>query len=86
MGTFGNFGRNVLRVPGQINVDTSLSRIFAVTEHFQLEARAEAFNAIKHANFKLPNFSTAQITDINAITASTFGLTAQTIHASCNLR
>jgi hypothetical protein len=72
-GTFGNLGRNVLRVPGQINMDASLSRIFALTEHFKLEARAEAFNAINHTNFKVPKTTTVQITDINAITASTFG-------------
>jgi hypothetical protein len=72
-GTFGNLGRNVLRVPGQINVDTSLSRIFAFTERIKLEARAEAFNTINHTNFKTPKTSTVQITDINAITASTFG-------------
>ena len=72
-GTFGNLGRNVLRAPGQINFDASLSRIFALTERFRLEARAEGFNAINHTNFKVPKTSTVQITDINAITASTFG-------------
>lgn len=73
LGTFGNLGRNVLRVPGQFNMDVSLSRIFAITERFRLEARVEAFNAINHTNFKVPKTSTVQITDINAITASTFG-------------
>jgi hypothetical protein len=72
-GTFGNIGRNVLRVPGTINFDASLSRIFAITERFKLEARAEAFNAINHTNFKVPKTTTVQITDINAITATTFG-------------
>ena len=73
LGTFGNLGRNVLRVPSQINVDTSLSRIFPITERFRLEARADAFNAINHTNFKVPKTSTVGITDINAVTASTFG-------------
>jgi hypothetical protein len=72
-GTFGNLGRNVLRVPGQINMDTSLSRIFAFNERIKLEVRAEAFNTINHTNFRVPKTSTVQITDINAITASTFG-------------
>jgi hypothetical protein len=72
-GTFGNLGRNVLRAPGQINFDASLSRLFALTERFKLEARAEAFNAINHTNFKVPSTTTVQITPIDAITASTFG-------------
>jgi hypothetical protein len=73
LGTFGNLGRDVIRVPGQVNFDASLSRIFAVTERFRLEMRAEAFNVINHTNFQVPKTSTVGITNIDAVTASTFG-------------
>ena len=49
-GTYGNLGRDVFRLPGQLQFDVSLSRIFAVHESFKLEVRAEAFNIINHTN------------------------------------
>ncbi|MBV9081837.1 MAG: TonB-dependent receptor, partial [Acidobacteriaceae bacterium] len=72
-GTFGNLGRDVLRGPGQVNVDLALSRIFALTERYRLEARGEAFNAINHTNFNLPRTGTVGVTDVDAITANNFG-------------
>ena len=53
-GTFGNTGRDTVRAPGQFNFDMALSRVFAFTERYKLEARCEAFNAINHTNFTVP--------------------------------
>ncbi|MBS1854618.1 MAG: TonB-dependent receptor [Acidobacteria bacterium] len=53
-GTYGSLGRNVLIAPGLVNFDLALSRLFHYRERWQLEARAEAFNAINHTNFNGP--------------------------------
>jgi hypothetical protein len=50
-GTYGDLGRNAVRGPGFVNFDMSLSRLFRITERFNLEFRAEAFNLFNHANF-----------------------------------
>ena len=51
VGSFGNLGRDVIRYPGALNVDASVSRVFSITERFKVEARAEGFNIINHTNF-----------------------------------
>jgi len=44
-------GRNVFRGPGAWNDDLSISKMFKLTERFNLEFRAEAFNVFNHHNF-----------------------------------
>src|SRR5579884_2904319 len=55
VGTYGNVGRNSVYGPGQFEFDAVLFRIFASTERWRLEARAEGFNVINHTNFNSPS-------------------------------
>ena len=48
---FGNSGRSILTGPGIQNFDFSLLKDFHITESKKLQLRAEAFNALNHANF-----------------------------------
>ena len=54
-GTFGNAGRNILDGPGFENVNASLVKNTALSERFNLQFRAEAFNLFNHPNFNLPD-------------------------------
>lgn len=51
---FGSAGRNNLRGPGFFNMDLGLFRTFRITENVKLQFRAEALNALNHANFSNP--------------------------------
>jgi hypothetical protein len=52
---FGNVGRNTMRGPGVANLDLSLFRTFKLTPQFNLQFRAEAFNATNTPHFGNPN-------------------------------
>jgi hypothetical protein len=52
---YGNTGRNVLTSPGLQTFDAGVYRNFAIREWGSLQFRAEAFNALNHANFSIPN-------------------------------
>jgi hypothetical protein len=47
-------GRNIFRAQPYWNLDLSVAKHFDVTERFKLQFRAEAFNALNHANFDNP--------------------------------
>jgi len=53
--TFGNAGKNILEGPGEKTGDISIRKLFNITERFNLEFRAEAFNAFNHAVFAQPD-------------------------------
>ena len=59
---YGNAGRNVLRAPGQSNLDMSLFKNFRVTEGSSVQFRAEAFNLSNTPAFTIPNARSAQLT------------------------
>ncbi|OLE54521.1 MAG: hypothetical protein AUG51_08005 [Acidobacteria bacterium 13_1_20CM_3_53_8] len=60
----GNIGRNVLRGPGQINVDFSVIKRLPIRESKNIEFRAEFFNLFNHVNFANP------INNLNAVPSS----------------
>lgn len=71
-GTVGT--RGILRVPGSVNFDASVSKSFRMPwENHRLMLRGEAFNAFNHVNFTTPNVSLA--------TPSTFGELTKTLDA-----
>jgi hypothetical protein len=62
IGTYGNTGRNVLTGPSFIRWDLGVLKPFPIRQHIDLQYRAEAFNAINHANLSNP---VATVTDVN---------------------
>ena len=65
--TFGDSGRNELRLPGRTNFDFGLFKRFAFKERYAFEFRWENFNVFNHTQFFGP-----QAVDGN-IASSTFG-------------
>jgi TonB dependent receptor len=64
----GNAGRNILRGPGLINLDSSLFKnnyFNRISETFNAQLRFEVFNIFNRANFQLP-----PITNDNVLTGS----------------
>jgi hypothetical protein len=55
LGCVGNLGRNTFVGPGYWDVDTSLFKNVQLSERFQLQVRAEAFNILNHTNFLIGN-------------------------------
>lgn len=50
----GNCGRNVLRAPGIFTLNSSLSKIFSITEKAKVEIRGEAYNTTNWVNLGPP--------------------------------
>jgi len=52
--SIGTMGRNVVRNPGDVNINLSVNRRIALTDRVSLHLRADAFNAINHTNLSIP--------------------------------
>jgi hypothetical protein len=53
---FGNSGANILTGPGMNNWDIGVAKAIPLHEEARVELRAEAFNAMNHAQFLNPDF------------------------------
>jgi hypothetical protein len=54
-GSFGNSGRNILDGPGYKDVSLSVIKNSKLNDDFNVQFRAEIFNALNHTNFDLPD-------------------------------
>jgi hypothetical protein len=68
---FGNAGKGIIQGPNLINLDAAVMRNFQLTERFNLEFRAEAFNVANHPNFSDPNPFIDIPSEVGSITATT---------------
>jgi hypothetical protein len=53
--TFGNVGRYILSGPNFFNLDSSLAKVFRLTERFNFEFRTDWFSATNTARFDNPD-------------------------------
>ena len=53
LGCVGNLGRNTFLGPDYWAADTSIFKIFHLSDRYQLQVRAEAFNVFNRTNFQL---------------------------------
>jgi hypothetical protein len=68
-GTFGNVGKNVLRLPHTANWDIQLAKNIPITERFRLQLRVEYFNVLNHPNFAPESTSTGPVNSTDQISA-----------------
>jgi hypothetical protein len=68
-GTFGDVGKNALRLPRTSDWDVQLSKYFSITERWKLQLRGEYFNVLNHPNFAPESISTGTINGTDQISA-----------------
>jgi hypothetical protein len=73
-GTWGNLGRNVVRAPGLVQIDTALSKRGKIAERSGLEFGAQIFNIMNHPQLGAPA--------ANISSAATFGLITAPVNTS----
>jgi hypothetical protein len=60
--TLGDLGRNVVRAPGQLDLNLSVGRSFQLRERLKFTIRMEAYNALNHTNFQIPATANSALT------------------------
>ncbi len=80
-GTYGNSGRNILRAPGQANIDLSLVKVTRFHERFEHQLKFEFFNAFNHPQFAAPG-NTIGTGTVGQITSLLFGSTPRQIQVA----
>ena len=68
-GQFGNLGRNAMYGPGVISWDMNITRMFQVTERWQLQLRGDFFNIMNHANWNAPGTTLSTSGTFGAVTS-----------------
>jgi hypothetical protein len=66
-GTFGNIGKNALRLPNTFNWDMQVSKYINFTERWKLQLRAEYFNIFNHPTFAPESTSTGTVNTTDQI-------------------
>jgi hypothetical protein len=77
---FGTAGFNILRGPELVNLDLGLFRRFQVSERFDIQFRAEAFNATNTPHFSNPssNISNRRVNSDGSFQSGVFEVTGVT--------
>jgi outer membrane receptor protein involved in Fe transport len=83
IGTLGNFGRDVLRTPGTVDIDLGISKDTAITERMKLQFRAEFFNILNHTNLGAPTATSNFSLNSSAYAANSGCVAAANPTSSC---
>jgi hypothetical protein len=77
----GTLGRNVVRLPGIYQVNLALRRHFKLTERWNLQIKAEAFNLLNHPMFSYDGYPTNYFHTGN----TSFGRPTATLNNASNI-
>ena len=70
---YGTSGRNILRGPGQRDVDMGVIKFIPIKEKIRAEFRSEFFNLFNNVNFALPNNNVLVPATLGRITSTSAG-------------
>lgn len=82
LSVLGNAGRNTLTGPGLIDFDMSLVKNTHISEKFNVQFRAEAFNIFNHPNFSPPTNPNRQVFNSSLVRNSAAGRLTSTSNTS----